>query len=147
MSRPGTLFVAIALAVLLAASGIPPASGQGRPGVDFRDVPEVSSKRLSEVTTALINAIGVADSAAVQAFTAAYTTPEYQAGGSIEARLTQFRTARWRLGNVRLRGERFWKGVAAGTYTPIVQDETTGTWWNLELATVGDDDLRVRSFT
>jgi CubicO group peptidase (beta-lactamase class C family) len=146
MSRP-TFVVFIAFAVLLAAFGLHPASGQGRPDVDFRDLREVSSKQLAELTTALINAISVADSAAVQDFIADHTTPEYQAGGSIEARLTQFRTARWRLGNVRLRGERFWKGVAAGTYTPIVQDETTGTWWNLELATVGDDDLRVRSFT
>jgi CubicO group peptidase (beta-lactamase class C family) len=146
MRRPA-LFVSIALAVSWAVLGVHSASAQGRPGVDFRDVPEVSSKRLAEMTTALIDAIRVADPATVQAFVADYTTPEYQAASPLEARLAQFRTARWRMGDMRLGGERFWNGVAAGTFTPIVQDATTGTWWNLELATSGSDDLRIKSFT
>jgi CubicO group peptidase (beta-lactamase class C family) len=145
--RQTSFHASIALVALLGVLGQLRASAQGRPGVDFRDVPQVSSPRLAEVTKALVGAINAADSAAVQAFIAEYTTPDYQNGASAEARLAQFRTARWRMGDVRVRGERFWKAPPAGTYTPIVQDVTTGTWWYLEIATAGDDNLRIKTFT
>jgi CubicO group peptidase (beta-lactamase class C family) len=146
MSRLTISYPAIAFASLC-AFGEFPAAGQGRPDVDFRDQPELSSPQIAELTEALISAINAADLAAVQTFVATYTTPEYQGGGSIEARLAQLRTARWRMGDVRLHGERFWKGAASGTYTPIVRDQTTGTYWYLELATTGDDELRIKGFT
>jgi CubicO group peptidase (beta-lactamase class C family) len=145
MSRHTACTVLVAVVTQLLAGALP-ASAQGRPGVDFQDVPEVSSKRLGDITAALISAINSSDRTAVQAFIDDYTTPQYRNGQSIEARLQQFRTARWRMGNVRVRGERFWKGPPAGTYSPIVQDETTRTWWYLDLATVLDDDLRVSGF-
>lgn len=146
MSKHTAFAVLAAVATPLLTFGALPASAQGRPGVDFRDAPEVSSKRLGDLTAALISAINSSDRAAVQTFIDDYTTPQYRNGQSIEARLQQFRTARWRMGHVRLGGERFWKGPPAGTYSPVVQDETTGTWWFLDLATVLDDDLRVSGF-
>lgn len=120
-----------------------PASAQGRAGIDFRDEPEIASTRLAEIAGALVGAINSADRAAVQAFIDGYATPQYRDAQPIEARLQQFRTARWRMGDIRLRGERFWEAPPAGTYTPIVQDETTGTWWYLDLATVLDGELLV----
>jgi CubicO group peptidase (beta-lactamase class C family) len=145
--RQTTLFAFIALAIPVATFEMLPAFGQGRPGVDFRDVPEVASRRLADLTEALISTINAADLAAVETFIANYTTTEYRSGASTEARLAQFRTARWRMGNPRLRGERFWKAPPAGTFTPIVQDETTGNWWYVDLATTPDDGLRIRSFS
>jgi CubicO group peptidase (beta-lactamase class C family) len=136
-----------AVVVLLAVQPAVAALGQGRPGVDFRDVPEVASERLASATAALISAVSSAESSAVQEFLDGYASAQYRDAQPLEARVQQFRTARWRMGDLQLRGERFWNGVAAGIYAPIVQDQTTGTWWYLELRTVQDDDLRINGFT
>jgi CubicO group peptidase (beta-lactamase class C family) len=144
--RACSVLSVLALSALLGFRALP-ASGQGRPDVDFRDVPEVSSKPLADLTEALLDAINIADPTAVQSFITNYTTPEYQGGGSSESRLAQFRAARWRTGDLRLRGQRFWKEPPAGTYTPIVEDVTTGTWWYLDLATTTTDRLRINGFT
>lgn len=144
-----TTFFRRLVPVTLSASVLVPlaAGAQGLDGVDFNDVPELEDQVREAQVLGLLEAVRSADEDSTSIFLDMHATEGYRAGASLEEHVRTFRSARWRIGNPEVRGERFFDSSPPHRFHALLQDASSGIWWQLDVEGDVGDESRIDGFS